>query len=294
MSDYIASALSRDTHFRIFAVDATETVREAQRRHDTWSAASAALGRTLVATALLAVSGLKNRDDLLTVRIKGDGPVGSIITDGTEIGTVRGYVQEPHVSLPLNLVGKIDVARAVGKHGMLAVTKDIGVGEPFTGQVPLVSGELAEDFTYYLAKSEQIPAAVGLSVFVNADNSVQVAGGFMLQALPGADDAELAALEANVKTLPLVSEMLKSGLTPEQIIQRIAGDVPVQFLDTRSLRFACNCSKAHFGDIMATLPHDQLQEMIDEDGGAETTCKFCGNQYHYSVADLEALVARHE
>ncbi|QVI34376.1 Hsp33 family molecular chaperone [Lacticaseibacillus chiayiensis] len=294
MSDYIASALSRDTHFRIFAVDATETVREAQRRHDTWSAASAALGRTLVATALLAVSGLKNRDDLLTVRIKGDGPVGSIITDGTEIGTVRGYVQEPHVSLPLNLVGKIDVARAVGKHGMLAVTKDIGVGEPFTGQVPLVSGELAEDFTYYLAKSEQIPAAVGLSVFVNADNSVQVAGGFMLQALPGADDAELAALEANVKTLPLVSEMLKSGLTPEQIIQRIAGDAPVQFLDTRSLRFACNCSKAHFGDIMATLPHDQLQEMIDEDGGAETTCKFCGNQYHYSVADLEALVARHE
>ncbi|KLI75856.1 MULTISPECIES: Hsp33 family molecular chaperone HslO [Lacticaseibacillus] len=294
MSDYIASALSRDTHFRIFAVDATETVREAQRRHDTWSAASAALGRTLVATALLSASGLKNRDDMLTVRIKGDGPVGSIITDGTEIGTVRGYVQEPHVNLPLNLVGKIDVARAVGKHGMLAVTKDIGIGEPFTGQVPLVSGELAEDFTYYLAKSEQIPAAVGLSVFVNADNSVQVAGGFMLQALPGADDAELAALEANVKTLPLVSELLKSGLTPEQIIQRIAGDAPVQFLDTQSLRFACNCSKAHFGDIMATLPHEQLQEMIDEDGGAETTCKFCGNQYHYSVADLKALIARHE
>ncbi|KRK10437.1 Hsp33-like chaperonin [Lacticaseibacillus zeae DSM 20178 = KCTC 3804] len=294
MSDYIASALSRDTHFRIFAVDATETVREAQRRHDTWSAASAALGRTLVATALLAASGLKNRDDMLTVRIKGDGPVGSIITDGTEIGTVRGYVQEPHVNLPLNLVGKIDVARAVGKHGMLAVTKDIGIGEPFTGQVPLVSGELAEDFTYYLAKSEQIPAAVGLSVFVNADNSVQVAGGFMLQALPGADDAELAALEANVKTLPLVSELLKSGLTPEQIIQRIAGDAPVQLLDTQSLRFACNCSKAHFGDIMATLPHEQLQEMIDEDGGAETTCKFCGNQYHYSVADLKALIARHE
>ncbi|TLQ50340.1 Hsp33 family molecular chaperone HslO [Lacticaseibacillus casei] len=294
MSDYIASALSRDTHFRIFAVDATETVREAQRRHDTWSAASAALGRTLVATALLSASGLKNRDDMLTVRIKGDGPVGSIITDGTEIGTVRGYVQEPHVNLPLNLVGKIDVARAVGKHGMLAVTKDIGIGEPFTGQVPLVSGEIAEDFTYYLAKSEQIPAAVGLSVFVNADNSVQVAGGFMLQALPGADDAELSALEANVKTLPLVSELLKSGLTPEQIIQRIAGDAPVQFLDTHSLRFACNCSKAHFGDIMATLPHEQLQEMIDEDGGAETTCKFCGNQYHYSVAYLEALITRHE
>jgi molecular chaperone Hsp33 len=186
------------------------------------------------------------------------------------------------------------VAKAVGKHGMLAVTKDIGIGEPFTGQVPLVSGELAEDFTYYLAKSEQIPAAVGLSVFVNADNTIKVAGGFMLEALPGATDAELSELEANVKTLPLVSELLKSGLTPEQIIQRVAGKEPVRFLDTQALRFACNCSKKHFGDIMATLPRKQLQEMIDEDGGAETTCKFCGNQYHYSVADLEALLARHE
>lgn len=294
MSDYIASALSRNAHFRIFAVDATQTVSEAQRRHDTWSAASAALGRTLIATALLAASGLKNTNDLLTVRIKGDGPVGSIVTDGTQLGTVRGYVQEPHVNLPLNLVGKIDVAKAVGKHGMLAVTKDIGIGEPFMGQVPLVSGELAEDFTYYLAKSEQIPAAVGLSVFVNADNTIKVAGGFMLQALPGATDAELSELEANVKTLPLVSELLKSGLTPEQIIQRVAGKEPVRFLDTQALRFACNCSKKHFGDIMATLPRKQLQEMIDEDGGAETTCKFCGNQYHYSVADLEALLARHE
>lgn len=294
MSDYIASALSRDEHFRIFAADATQTVREAQRRHDTWSASSAALGRTLVATVLLAASGLKNADDMLTVRIKGDGPVGALVTDGTNVGTVRGYVEEPHVNLPLNLVGKIDVARAVGKRGLLAVTKDIGVGDPFTGQVPLVSGELAEDFTYYLAKSEQIPAAVGLSVFVNADNTIQVAGGFMLQALPGANDAELSELEANVKTLPLVSELLKSGLTPEQIIQRIAGDEPVQFLDAQPLKFACNCSKEHFGDIMATLPHAQLQEMIDQDGGAETTCKFCGNQYHYSVADLEALMARHE
>ena len=273
MSDYIASALSRDEHFRIFAADATQTVREAQRRHDTWSASSAALGRTLVATALLAASGLKNADDMLTVRIKGDGPVGALVTDGTNVGTVRGYVEEPHVNLPLNLVGKIDVARAVGKRGLLAVTKDIGVGDPFT---------------------EQIPAAVGLSVFVNADNSIQVAGGFMLQALPGANDAELSKLEANVKTLPLVSELLKSGLTPEQIIQRIAGDEPVQFLDAQPLKFACNCSKEHFGDIMATLPHAQLQEMIDQDGGAETTCKFCGNQYHYSVADLEALMARHE
>ena len=132
MSDYIASALSRDEHFRIFAADATQTVREAQRRHDTWSASSAALGRTLVATALLAASGLKNADDMLTVRIKGDGPVGALVTDGTNVGTVRGYVEEPHVNLPLNLVGKIDVARAVGKRGLLAVTKDIGVGDPFS------------------------------------------------------------------------------------------------------------------------------------------------------------------
>ncbi|WP_262316686.1 Hsp33 family molecular chaperone HslO [Lacticaseibacillus parakribbianus] len=294
MADTMITAVTADGFFRVFAVDATATVREAQRRHDTYPAATAALGRTLVGTSLLAAAGLKNENDLLTVRIQGDGPVGALVADGTANGTVRGYVQHPHVNLPLNQVGKIDVARAVGHQGILAVTKYVGVGKPFTGQVPLVSGELGEDFTYYLAKSEQIPAAVGLSVFVNADNTVQVAGGFMIQALPGATESALTALETNVKTLPLVSEMLRQGLTPRQIATRATGDDALEVLSETPLRFACTCSKEHFADIMATLAPSDLREMIEKDHGATVTCKFCGSTYAYTEAELSEFLRKAE
>ncbi|WP_179396125.1 Hsp33 family molecular chaperone HslO [Lacticaseibacillus absianus] len=294
MADKMITAVSTDGGFRVFAVDATATVSAAQQRHDTWSAASAALGRTLIATSLLAAAGLKNEADLLTVRLQGNGPVGAIVADGTAHGTVRGYVQHPHVTLPLNPVGKIDVARAVGDQGILAVTKDLGLGEPFTGQVPLVSGELGEDFTYYLAKSEQIPAAVGLSVFVNADNSIQVAGGFMIQALPGASDTALRQVETTVRTLPLVSEMLRSGLTPAQIAQRAVGQLPLKVVADVPLAFACPCSKAHFAEIIATLAPQDIREMITQDHGATVTCKFCGARYAYSEPELQDLLRKAE
>ncbi|WP_225048717.1 Hsp33 family molecular chaperone HslO [Lacticaseibacillus kribbianus] len=294
MADKILTAVTADGFFRVFAVDATATVQEAQRRHDTYPAATAALGRTLVGTSLLAAAGLKNEDDLLTVRIQGDGPVGALVADGTAQGTVRGYVQHPHVNLPLNQVGKIDVARAVGHQGILAVTKYVGVGDPFTGQVPLVSGELGEDFTYYLAKSEQIPAAVGLSVFVNADNTVQVAGGFMIQALPGATDEALDAVEKHVRTLPLVSEMLRQGLTPEQIAARATGDDALKVVGDSPLAFACTCSKDHFAEIMATLAPSDLREMIEKDHGATVTCKFCNSKYTYTEAELNTLLRKAE
>ncbi len=291
MTDEIVTGVSADGMFRVFAVDATATVQEAHTRHDTWSAASAALGRALIATSLLSAAGLKNEDDLLTVRIKGDGPVGAIVADGTADATVRGYIQEPHVNLPLNVVGKIDVAQAVGKKGLLVVTKALDGGEPFSGQVPLVSGELGEDFAYYLAQSEQIPAAIGLSVFVNADNSIGHAGGFMIQALPGASDAALAQLETNVKTLPLVSEMLKSGMDAPAIAKRVLGmgDTGLKLLATKPLAFACTCSKAHFANIIATLARKDVQAMIDQDHGAEAVCKFCGAKYHYTEKELIAL-----
>lgn len=290
MSDQLITAVSKDGAFRVFAVDATHTIAEAQRRHDTWSAASAALGRTMVATLLLSAAGLKGADDLLTVRLKGDGPVGSIVVDGTSHGTVRGYIEQPHVTLPLNLVGKIDVARAVGSRGLLAVTKDLGFGQPFTGQVPLVSGELGEDFAYYLTQSEQIPSAVGLSVFVNADNTIQVAGGFMIQALPDASQEEITAVETAVKTLPLTSEMLRQGMTPAEIATRAMGDVAIDVVATKPVSFKCNCSKAHFGDIMKSLRRDELTAMIQEDHGAEAVCKFCGRKYEYSETELTAFL----
>ncbi len=290
MTDYMVKALTADGMFRLFAVDATQTIAEAQKRHDTWSASSAALGRTLIATGLLSASRLKNPRDMITVRVQGDGPAGMIIADGAADGTVRGYMANPHVHLPLNMVGKIDVAATVGKNGLLSVTKYTDGEAPFTGQVPLISGELGADFTYYLAKSEQIPASMGVSVFVNADNTIGVAGGFLVEALPGATDAALAKLEANIKTLPLVSNMLRSGLTPEEILDRVVDGDKLMILDQIDFAYKCPCNKAKFHNAIATLKRADLKTMIEEDGGAEAVCRFCGKKYEFSGAELQRML----
>lgn len=276
--------------FRAYAVDATGVVAEAQQRHDTWSAASAALGRSLVGTLLLASSVLKG-DEQMTVKINGNGPVGGIVIDGNAKGTVKGYLQHPHIHLPLNEQHKIDVKTAVGTDGFLSVTKDQGVGDPFTGTVALVSGELGEDFTYYLAQSEQIPSAVGLSVFVNDDNSIGVAGGFLVQVLPNATDEAISSLEAKLKDLPLVSQLMREGKTPEDILDLLFdGDVKV--LDKMPVKFECDCSKERFAEALMALPKHEVRAMIDEDHGATAVCHFCGSQYQFSEAELEAVLSR--
>jgi len=290
MADYLVKSVAGNEMFRAYAVNATDIVAEAQRRHDTWSAASAALGRSLVGTLLLASSVLKG-DEQLTVKINGDGPVGGIVIDGNAKGTVKGYLQNPHVHLPLNDKHKIDVKAAVGSNGFLAVTMSQGVGEPFTGQVPLVSGELGEDFTYYLAQSEQIPSAVGLSVFVNDDNTIGVAGGFLVQVLPNATDDAISSLESKLKELPLVSQLLREGKTPEAILDLLFdGDVKV--LDKMPVKFECDCSKERFAESLMALPKHEVQAMIDEDQGAEAVCHFCGDKYQFSVAELQAVLSR--
>ncbi|VDG21458.1 Hsp33 family molecular chaperone HslO [Lactiplantibacillus mudanjiangensis] len=289
MEDYLVKSIAGNGMFRAYAVNASGVVAEAQRRHDTWSAASAALGRSLVGTLLLATSVLKGQEKM-TVKINGNGPVGGIVIDGNANGTVKGYLQEPHVHLPLNEKHKIDVKGAVGTEGFLAVTKDQGVGDPFTGQVALVSGELGEDFTYYLAQSEQIPSAVGLSVFVNEDNTIDVAGGFLVQVLPNATDEAIDSLEAKLKDLPLVSQLLRDGKTPEDILNLLFDD-DVKVLDRMPVKFECDCSKERFSESLAALPKHEIQAMIDEDHGATALCHFCGNEYHYSEADLKAVLA---
>lgn len=290
MADYLVKSVAGNEMFRAYAVNATDIVAEAQRRHDTWSAASAALGRSLVGTLLLASSVLKG-DEQLTVKINGDGPVGGIVIDGNAKGTVKGYLQNPHVHLPLNDKHKIDVKAAVGSNGFLAVTKSQGVGEPFTGQVPLVSGELGEDFTYYLAQSEQIPSAVGLSVFVNDDNTIGVAGGFLVQVLPNATDDAISSLESKLKELPLVSQLLREGKTPEAILDLLF-DGDVKILDKMPVKFECDCSKERFAESLMALPKHEVQAMIDEDQGAEAVCHFCGDKYQFSVAELQAVLSR--
>jgi molecular chaperone Hsp33 len=287
-TDYLVKSITKDGKFRAYAVNATQLVERAHEIHGTWSTASAALGRALVGTLLLATAGLQG-DAGMKVKIQGNGPVGYIVVDGTAHGTVKGYMGNPHVNLPANAKGKIDVAGAVGKQGTLSVTKMAPTDKtPYTGEVNLVSGELGDDFTYYLAQSEQIPSAVGLSVFVNTDDSIEVAGGFMIQVLPGASDAAITRLENTLKNMPQVSDMLRHGATPEDILHKLFGD-DLKLLDKMPVRYECDCSKQRFARALESLPIKDLKKLIDEDHHAETVCQFCGKKYEFNEKDLQLL-----
>lgn len=288
MGDYLVKALAYGGYVRAYAVNATATVAEAQRRHDTWNTASAALGRSLVGALLLGAT-LKG-DDKMTVKIQGDGPAGAIIIDSNGKGDVKGYIQNPHISLPSNDKGKIDVRGAVGTSGVLTVIKDLGLKEPFSGQTPIVSGELGEDFTYYLAVSEQIPSAVGLSVLVDTDDTIKTAGGFMLQVMPGASEEVIDGLEECLKDLPNVSSLLDEGKTPEELLDIIFEGQSVMILEDSPVQFNCECSKEKFATAIITLGTSEIQAMIDEDHGAEAVCSFCGEKYHFDESELTDLI----
>ena len=290
MSDYLVKALAYEGFVRAYAVNATETIAEAQRRHDTWNTSSAALGRTMIGALMLGAT-LKG-EDKMTVKIEGNGPAGAIVVDSNGKGEVKGYIKNPHISLPLNEVGKIDVRGAVGTEGMFTVIKDLGLKEPFSGQTPIVSGEIGEDFTYYLAVSEQIPSAVGVSVLVDTDDSIKTAGGFMIQIMPGASDEIIDQIEARLKETARISTLLDEGQTPEEILQKLLATDDVEFLETMSVQFKCDCSKEKFASAIITLGAEQIQELIDQDHGAEAVCAFCNNKYEYSQADLYEL--KHE
>ncbi|MGO3914110.1 Hsp33 family molecular chaperone HslO [Enterococcus viikkiensis] len=287
MSDYLVKALAYEGFVRAYTVNATETVAEAQRRHDTWNTASAALGRTLVGGLMLGAT-LKG-EDRLTVKIDGDGPAGAIVVDSNGKGEVKGYIKNPHISLSLNEIGKIDVRGAVGTEGMFTVIKDLGLKEPFSGQTPIVSGEIGEDFTYYLAVSEQIPSAVGVSVLVDTDDSIKTAGGFMIQIMPGASDEIIDQIEARLKETARISTLLDEGQTPEEILENLLATDDVFFLETMPVQFKCDCSKEKFASAIITLGAEQIQELIDQDHGAEAVCAFCNNKYQYSEEDLYEL-----
>ncbi|MDH6363916.1 molecular chaperone Hsp33 [Enterococcus sp. PF1-24] len=287
MSDYLIKTLCYDGFVRAYAVQATDTIAEAQKRHDTWHTASAALGRTMVGALLLGAT--VKGEDKLTVKIQGDGPAGAIVVDSNGKGEVKGYIKNPHISLPSNAAGKIDVRGAVGTEGIFTVIKDLGLKETFSGQTPIVSGEIGEDFTYYLAVSEQVPSAVGLSVLVDTDDSIKAAGGFMIQMMPGADEAVIAKIEERLAETRLVSEMLAEGQTPEEILQQVLGVDEIDVLEKMPVEFKCHCSKERFAEAIITLGVEEIQGMIDEDHQAEAVCSFCNNKYLYNETELEAL-----
>ena len=289
MSDYLIKAIDKTKNLRLLTITAKDVVAEAQKRHDLWSASAAVLGRTLVGSLLLAGAELTDKEEL-TVRLMGNGPVGPKVVTATANLKVKGYVRNPHIALPPKKNGHIDVKKAVGQ-GMLEVTKDLGLKTPYTGQVPIVSGEIAEDFAYYLTKSEQIPSAVGLSVFVNPNNTIGEAGGFMLQALPGASDELITKTIKRIEALPALSSSFLDGMTPEDLARKILG-TDCKILEKEDVAFSCDCSKEKYAGILETLKNSQLKAMIDEDHGAELTCNFCGNKYHYSEDELKDILAK--
>ncbi|WP_449621611.1 Hsp33 family molecular chaperone HslO [Robertmurraya sp. Marseille-Q9965] len=288
MSDYLVKALAYNDQVRAYAVRSTETVGEAQRRHQTWPTASAALGRSISAGVMMG-SMLKG-EEKLTVKVEGDGPLGPILVDADAKGHVRGYVTHPQIHFDLNEHGKLDVRRAVGTSGFLSVVKDIGLRDYFTGQVPIVSGELGEDFTYYFVKSEQVPSSVGVGVLVNPDNTILAAGGFIIQLLPGTVDETITQIEERLKTIPPISKLIEKGLTPEEILEEVLGKENVRFLETQPVSFTCSCSKERFAEAIITLGKDEIQDMIETDGKAEAQCHFCNEKYHYTKEELENLI----
>ena len=286
MNDYMVRAVDRQGRFRVVAAVTTNTAEEARKRHDTWPIASAALGRALTAGLLLG-SNLKG-DDLLTLRIQGDGPLRGILVSANGAGEVRGYVLEPHVDLPSEPSGKLPVGAGVGK-GLLHVTRDLGLKEPFTGCVELVSGEIGEDTAQYLLVSEQTPSAVSLGVLVGVDAKVRASGGLMLQLFPGAEEELLSHLEQNVSSLPPISSLIDSGLSPEEIVLKAVNGLPLLFLEQNPVSFNCRCTKERTKDILASLGAQDLTALIKEQGFAEVRCHFCGEKYLFSPADLSDI-----
>ncbi len=287
-NDYLVKALAYDGQVRAYAARTTEAVGEAQRRHYTWPTASAALGRSMTASVMLGA--MMKGEEKLTIKINGNGPLGTILVDANAKGEVRGYVSNPHTHFDLNEKGKLDVRRAVGTEGTLSVAKDIGLLHPFVGQVPLVSGELGEDFTHYIVTSEQVPSSVGVGVIVNPDNSIQASGGFIIQLMPGAEESVIAHIEKRLSEIPTISSMVRDGLTPEEILEEVLGSENVKVLENMPVQFQCQCSRDRISNAITSLGTAEIQDMIVTDGQAEAQCHFCNEKYHFSKEHLEEMI----
>lgn len=290
MSDYIVRATAADAAVRAFACTTGETVETARQAHHTSPVVTAALGRLLSGGAMMG-SMMKGERDLLTIQIKGDGPVEGLTVTADSHGKVKGYAEVPDVILPANAVGKLDVAGAVGR-GTLRVIKDMGLKEPYVGQTQLQTGEIAEDLTYYFAGSEQVPSSVGLGVLMNRDNTVRQAGGFIIQLMPFAADEVIEALEKNLSRVQSVTAMLDEGRTPEQILEVLLEGLNPEWKETLPVSFSCDCNRKKIEKVLISLGKQELRDMIEEGKEIEVNCHFCASHYQFSVEELKALYQR--
>lgn len=283
-------AIAADAAIQITAVSSTETVERARSIHKTLPVATAALGRTLTICSIMG-SQLKVEDGSVTVQIKGDGPLGSVVCVSDAEGNVRGYLQNSACDLPLRPDGKLNVGGGIG-HGYLMVIKDIGLKDPVTGTTVLVNGEIAEDMTRYFAESEQIPSACALGVLVGTDQHVLQAGGYLVQLMPGCADADIDRLEQNIQRAGVITTMMESGLTLHQIIEKVLDGFQVEFLEESEFGYRCNCSRNKVVRALVSMGKKELQDLIEEEGKAEITCQFCDRIYNFSKDDLNQILVQ--
>ena len=287
MSDYIVRAAAANGQIRAFAITSKELTEMAKKRHATSPVITAALGRLLSGAAMMGVM-MKGEKDLLTIQIQGSGPAKALTVTADSTGNVKGYPEVPDVILPPNAQGKLDVGGALGL-GVMSVIKDLGMKEPYVGQIALQTGEIADDLTYYFATSEQIPSSVGLGVLMNKDNTVKQAGGFILQLMPFTDEETIAKLEKRICGLKSITSLLEQGHTPQQLLKEVLGDIPFEVMDTLPARFYCSCSKGRISKSLATIGKKDLDEMIADGNGIEVKCHFCNTNYKFSTEELKEI-----
>ena len=290
MNDYIIRATAANDQIRAFAAVTTEMVETAREHHNTSPVATAALGRLLTAGAMMG-SMMKGEKDVLTLQIKAGGPLQGITVTADSQGNVKGYVGNPDVCIPANSKGKLDVAGAVGP-GFLTVIKDMGLKEPYSGQVMLQTCEIAEDLTYYFVTSEQVPSAVGLGVLMNKNNTVRQAGGFIVQLMPFAEEEVISRLEQNVQKINSVTNLLEEGHTPESLLEKVLEGFDVQINEKMDTRFRCNCSKERVAKALISIGRKELNEMIQEGKPIEMNCHFCNTNYNFTVEELKEILRR--
>ena len=290
MNDYMIRATAADGQIRAFAATTRDMVENAKNAHNTSPVATAALGRLMTAAAMMGAD-LKGEKDLLTLRIEGSGPLGGLLVTANGHGDVKGYAFNPDVMLPPNAQGKLDVGGSLDL-GVLSGIKGIGLKEPYVGQTQLVTGEIAEDLTYYFATSEQVPSSVALGVLMNKDNTVRQAGGFIIQLLPGASDEIIDKLEAKLSGISSITALLNAGKTPEEILTDILGEFGLEILSKMPVQFRCDCDRSRVEKAIISIGKKEIQDMINEGREIEVNCQFCNKHYKFSVDELEDMLKR--
>lgn len=290
MSNELVRAIAANAQIRAFACNTREMAEDARQAHNTSPVVTAALGRLLSAGAMMG-SMLKGERDLLTLQVRGDGPMRGLTVTADAAGCVKGYPLVPDVILPANALGKLDVGGAIGK-GTLSVIKDMGLKEPYVGQTQLQTGEIAEDLTYYFATSEQVPSAVGLGVLMNRDNTVRQAGGFIIQLMPFAEEGVIAKLEENLAHVASVTALLEEGNSPSDMLQILLDGLDPEITDTSEVFYRCNCSRERIEKVLISLGREELSDMIQEGEPIEVNCQFCNQKYSFAVEELKTLAAK--